>query len=508
MVSMPPVTGGLVIALAADNITDPAGAISSWPNPAGYVANATGTPHLVEAATPTGGPVVRFANDGYFTFSSNSLFTQAAATSAELFVVLRSALPATSENVGPYQFGGGDNTYYTYSDGNHYDGSFTATRFQYAPATPTGWHVLNVTHDGTTWRVLVDNVEQTSQATAFYRPDDSPLWHLRVGASGADFAYWAGDIAELVAYSRSLTDAERGQVVTYLRRHLTMQAPALRLGLHSFTPTWVEAPALAAGLAGRAAMAELVDAPPLGLDLTSHGRQLLAVAAPALSLDLAATPANVMQVVQVEPADGAAVPSSVPRLSVAAMVDGGLARTVTIELAADADFTDPQAVTARVDFQTRAGLPNVLVVWPQPLADGVWHWRARMGTSTGDSAWTPGRTLHVDTVAAMSTLTIPGSCTITDDPPPGHLWFTVPTAARPGETVTCYGTGLPVAGSAHLGGRALPVSGHAAVTDATDPAEALIDAAGGRVAAVACQSVTFTVPADMPGPGGPLTIEA
>ena len=76
---------------------------------------------------------------------------------------------------------------------------FYVTVDQYAPNQFDGW------------------VNGRATATKVEASWDSALPHLFIGSSGTSFnENWSGDLAEIIVYARTLTDAERATVVAYL----------------------------------------------------------------------------------------------------------------------------------------------------------------------------------------------------------------------------------------------------------------------------------------------------
>jgi hypothetical protein len=231
-----PVTDGLVLDLRAAAISQAdVTAVTAWPDSSGAGNNADiligDAPVLRTTISGSGGPAVRFTN-GALQFTNNAIFDTA--YSAEIFIVVRT--DGTTDNSGLYQFGGNDWTYYPYTDGNIYDGSFTDSRYSYTAVSPGSWHVYNVSHDALYRTTKVDGTVVHDIRASFTRPGSAPKNILRIGR--AQGTPWHGDIAEVVAYNRALNNTERTQVLSYLTaQHVTAPAtpPAADTTNHQWT---------------------------------------------------------------------------------------------------------------------------------------------------------------------------------------------------------------------------------------------------------------------------------
>ncbi len=76
----------------------------------------------------------------------------------------------------------------------------------YTALTPGTWHHVAATYDGTTARIYVDGVQQTSRVLTSSLPDTSAA--LRVGAWPFDYVEYAGDLDEVALYERALSAEE------------------------------------------------------------------------------------------------------------------------------------------------------------------------------------------------------------------------------------------------------------------------------------------------------------
>lgn len=184
---------------------------------AGNPVTTTGTAALyVAGVTPLGTAAIEFTTGtGVYRFPTSNQYL--ASTSGEVFAVVRVTTSTTADNPGFYQFGhlGADRNYYPFVDGACYEQAFASARVSFPGVSVTDWHVYNVSHDGTTRVVRIDNTPVHTAAVPFVQPTD-----LLIGPS-ADATSWHGQIAEFVAYTRALTAAERASVYAYLRgRHL------------------------------------------------------------------------------------------------------------------------------------------------------------------------------------------------------------------------------------------------------------------------------------------------
>jgi len=196
--------------------------IGTWPDSSGYTNNATQTTSANKPAYWTnvinGKPVVRFdGTNDYLNFPNfMANFTQ-----GELYVVLRVTTNFPTQSKSAWRFGTNSNySFYPNTDGSLTE-SFGLT-YSYSLGVPTQpitqFHLYNFTVTppflntyGSYWNgysawingILIN---QNGGYAAF---SASP----RLGASSASFS---GDIAEILIFNRTLTDAERKSVGIYL----------------------------------------------------------------------------------------------------------------------------------------------------------------------------------------------------------------------------------------------------------------------------------------------------
>jgi hypothetical protein len=207
----PATLSGLRVHLrAADFVqADSSAAPASWTDQsgAGRTPAKSGTVTYRTGRTPAGGPAFVFAGAGKYTWGD----VWAGMTAATLFVVLKNGASSATENQGPWRIGGGDITFYRYSDGKVYDGAFTSNRTSFTPTlAPESWRVFCITSGAGTYKAYLGNVEQVSAALAFAAPGTGAIIG---GGSGAN---WTGDIAEFVAYDTVLSSGDRTAVYEYL----------------------------------------------------------------------------------------------------------------------------------------------------------------------------------------------------------------------------------------------------------------------------------------------------
>ena len=195
--------------------TDANGAISTWTDQSAAQKNAAQTdpaarPRLVPNAA-NGQPVVRF--DGVANRLDLPAF-MSGATAGELFVIVKIPGFATRYD-GPWSLGGADGALTELRDGIK---TFTedfgrSTREPTgAPVVPaTDYIVYNISADTTTWTLRLNGTVQSAVAQSGLAFSSSPV----LGRGAANY-YLQGDIAEVVAYDRVLTTAERTALQSYL----------------------------------------------------------------------------------------------------------------------------------------------------------------------------------------------------------------------------------------------------------------------------------------------------
>lgn len=498
-----PVTTGLAIELSAKSLTgqvSDGAAFATWPDLSGNTNNAVVSgggqqPLYRDAKTPNGGPAVAIFG-AVLQFTNQAVYT--GKTSGEVFLVL--AYPGgSSPYPGGYQFGGNDATYMPYQDGNIYDGSFTYSRFNFPAVSPASYHVYNVTHDGSTRTTYVDGVSKHTVNSAFLDPFASNK-PLVIGAIQTGTG-WNGEIAAFIAYNRSLTSTERGQVLTYLQQQhfvvdtgASITAPPLQATLtlsavQSSTVPLIAAPALTSILA-------------LSATASPYGTQNVVAPAMTSTLTMGSVALVPVTLTPTSPADGDTVEITRPQFVAAFDAhDQSATFTVEIQYADNPGFSNP--ITLSGDTTAIDGGVH-LSATSDVYSDT--YWRTRL-LQNGQVQLDWSLPLHFTYSAQLSS----SDCSITYDVAanasrPIHLWHLVPPAASVGDTVTAYGMGMPTYGQVTLDGSPCTITGwqleSAVIESITASRQIDYD-----VVDPEHYEIVFTVP-DVQPPGGQLEVSA
>ena len=192
--------------------------VGTWPDCSGWSNNATqgtqGQQPLYIANALNGLPVVRFNPTNDQDFSLPSILN--GTTGAEAFVVLRAAADAAPrfEYMPLWHFGlsGYGGLAYPDSSGNILD-DFGSTSYYTVgdPAQPLDqYHVYEVAGATNYWSAWINGVLQSSTTNNIYGITASPM----LGYANGN--YFAGDMAEVLVFNRTLTASERLTVNYYL----------------------------------------------------------------------------------------------------------------------------------------------------------------------------------------------------------------------------------------------------------------------------------------------------
>ncbi|HMC22503.1 MAG TPA: hypothetical protein VKL19_11680 [Thermoanaerobaculia bacterium] len=220
-----PATGVALWLIADDAKGDAAGKLASWSN--GSVPGVTATadkPELqpaVVAKALNGHAVVRFDGDQNM-LKTNVDISPAAMPDATVFAVFSSKTDAASplrklygdddggydRAVGLDDRGGGGGKNYTVFSGQGAEGYFAlkanetyVTADQFTKSDFSGW---------------VNGKPALQKVTAAW---ETALPNLYIGGTGTSYHEpWQGDLAEMIVYTRVLTDQERMQVEDYLAK--------------------------------------------------------------------------------------------------------------------------------------------------------------------------------------------------------------------------------------------------------------------------------------------------
>ncbi len=176
-------------------------------------------------------PTVRFDGNDYMRFSASPFAN--AFTAGEVFTVTKENAAVAAGNGGPYDFGGGSNSHYTWSNGAIYNEFGTSVRFAWNPTTksivenkggaiatvngpsvdPSLFHIYATRSAPGIWAVGFDGFDVASTAShtvSFVMAAGNE----HIGATSG--AIFNGEVPEVFLYNRSLTATERQWVNSYL----------------------------------------------------------------------------------------------------------------------------------------------------------------------------------------------------------------------------------------------------------------------------------------------------
>lgn len=210
-----PATNALKLWLKADAIAGltNGATIQTWADSSGATNNATQATAAYRPAFMTnvvhGKPVVRFdgTNDS-FTFQNNPVN---GATQAEAFVVLKASADQPTANRALWGFGSsGSSTYPNTAGLINEDFGSTTVRNLGDPAQPLDqFHLYNVSAKTNDWSARINGVSLCTTHTNSFGVWNPPTL-------GMASYYFAGDLAEVLIYSRTLTEEEKDAVGRYL----------------------------------------------------------------------------------------------------------------------------------------------------------------------------------------------------------------------------------------------------------------------------------------------------
>jgi hypothetical protein len=215
-----------------------AGLVPLWRDHSGSDNDATQTVSAQEATLVTnqanGRPVVRFLASAKKFFNLPNLM--GTATAGEIFAVLRTVEDAPTGNKGLWRMGPINGGNFTPLAGGNLSEDFGSTA-QRLTGTPvfnmsTSFNIYNIAAQTNRWSSRLSGVLQfdTSINTVGFRTDPALGWDT----TNTAFDYFDGDIAELIAFNRVLSGAERETVGRYLQSKYALAniaAPATPTGL-------------------------------------------------------------------------------------------------------------------------------------------------------------------------------------------------------------------------------------------------------------------------------------
>ena len=224
-------TSGMAIWLSADNGVEwsTAGSVSGWRDMSGngYLAaqSKTSNQPTYSANVVNGRPTIHFSSAGNQVLTLPNFMS--GATAGELFIVNR---VAASSYQAMYDFGAGGGGSYPASDGTVRDDFGLSSQVNAGPASisMTSFNLYNVSAQASgAWTLRLNGDIQYSAAIGTTTFTTGPL----LGQGGSSF--FSGDIAEVIAYTRVLTAAERLAVGQYLthKYSLSVGTPSTPSGL-------------------------------------------------------------------------------------------------------------------------------------------------------------------------------------------------------------------------------------------------------------------------------------
>ena len=189
-------------------------------------------------------PTVRFDGNDYLRFASSPFVT--AFTAGEVFSVPKSNQAAATNSGNPFDFGGGYNSHYVWSNDAVYNEFGTSTRLAWNPATkvivanedkggaittitgpsinPRLYSIYGTRSQTAEWGITFNGANVAS--TAIHAVNFTlTATNETVGALGA--SPWNGELPEVFLYNRVLTGTERQQVTSYL---------AIKYGITQWSP--------------------------------------------------------------------------------------------------------------------------------------------------------------------------------------------------------------------------------------------------------------------------------
>ena len=162
-------------------------------------------------------PVVRFDGSNDFLITENVSL----GNSISVFAVVKAEDKMSGD---PHDWKYNQGIVTQYKDGRYIlDINSTATGFQFydgswikAYADATNWQLYGAIREyGLTNRLYINGAKVASQSTSVGTPGSTNP--IKIGFSGDYSRYLKGDIAEILVYSRALSDSEREMVETYLK---------------------------------------------------------------------------------------------------------------------------------------------------------------------------------------------------------------------------------------------------------------------------------------------------
>lgn len=196
----------------------PSGLNAGWPDQSGlnFHYTAAGTPRpTYETNEKNGLPVVRFnGTTAYFDKTGNPF---SGFSAGMIFVLMKRTadVPTDGAKTGLWNYGSAaDLAHYPWTDGNIYDDWGSTTRKSTGNPTVNlaTWHIYSVETQAGGWKSRLNGTQHFNTATNTVGFDS----YHRIGAAGNVATKFEGDMAEIIGYSRILSDSERAGILAYL----------------------------------------------------------------------------------------------------------------------------------------------------------------------------------------------------------------------------------------------------------------------------------------------------